>query len=98
MNKEKLLTVLMAPHVSEKTSLVADSGNQVVFKVAVTATKREIKAAVESLFDVKVVAVRVLNVKGKTRRTKNGFGKSSSWKKAYVNLAEGQDIDFMAIG
>ena len=98
MNKEKVLKVLLAPHVSEKASLVSADGNQIVFKVATDATKREIKAAVESLFEVNVLAVRVLNVKGKTRRTKNGVGKCAGWKKAYINLAEGQDIDFMAIG
>ena len=98
MNKERIFQVLLAPHVSEKASVVADAGNQVVFKVATTATKRDIKAAVEHLFEVKVTGVRVINVKGKTRRTKSGLGKCSDWKKAYVNLAAGQDIDFMAIG
>lgn len=98
MNKERIFQVLLAPHVSEKASVVADAGNQVVFKVATTATKRDIKTAVEHLFEVKVTGVRVINVKGKTRRTKSGLGKCSDWKKAYVNLAAGQDIDFMAIG
>ncbi len=98
MNKERIFKVLLGPHVSEKASIVADSGNQVVFKVATCATKRDIKVAVEALFEVQVTNVRVVNVKGKVRRTKNGLGKCSDWKKAYVNLAAGQDIDFMAIG
>jgi large subunit ribosomal protein L23 len=98
MNKERIFKVLLAPHITEKASVVGDAGNQVVFKVAVTATKRDVKAAVEALFEVKVVDVRLLNVKGKTKRTKNGLGKCSDWKKAYVNLAADQDIDFMAIG
>lgn len=98
MNKEQIFRVLLAPHVTEKTSLVGDTGNQVVFKVASGATKREVKAAVETLFEVQVKDVRVMNVKGKTKRNKNGLGKCSDWKKAYVNLAAGQDIDFMAIG
>ncbi len=98
MNKEQIFRVLLAPHVTEKASLVGDAGNQVVFKVASSATKREVKAAVETLFEVQVKDVRVMNVKGKTKRNKNGLGKCSDWKKAYVNLAAGQDIDFMAIG
>ncbi|MBL4782196.1 MAG: 50S ribosomal protein L23 [Porticoccaceae bacterium] len=98
MNKEHIFKVLLAPHVTEKSSMVADAGNQVVFKVATTATKREVKAAVEALFEVQVKDVRVVNVKGKTKRNKTGLGKCSDWKKAYVNLAAGQDIDFMAIG
>ena len=98
MNKERIFKVLLAPHVTEKSSSVADTGNQVVFKVATTATKRDVKAAVEALFEVQVKDVRVVNVKGKTKRNKSGLGKCSDWKKAYVNLAAGQDIDFMAIG
>lgn len=98
MNKERIFTVLLAPHSSEKASIIADAGNQVVFKVATSATKRDIKAAIEALFKVNVTAVRVVNVKGKTRRSKNGIGKCSDWKKAYINLAAGQDIDLMAIG
>ncbi len=68
--------------------------NLVVFKVACDAKKREIKTAVESLFNVVVENVRVAVVKGKTRRTKNGIGKRSDWKKAYIRLADGNDIDF----
>jgi len=96
MNRERIYKVLLGPVVSEKASLAADAGNQVVFKVLPSATKLEIKDAVQALFDVKVEQVRVLNVKGKTRRTRFGIGRRSDWKKAYVRLAQGQDIDFAA--
>ncbi|TQV67313.1 50S ribosomal protein L23 [Exilibacterium tricleocarpae] len=94
MNQERLLKVLLGPVVSEKSATAGDLGNQVVFKVLKDAAKPEIKAAVEKLFSVTVEEVRVLNVKGKTKRTRHGLGKRSDWKKAYVRLAEGQDIDF----
>jgi len=97
MNQERLYQVLLAPHVSEKSSIVADEFSQVVFRVAGDATKIEIKKAVESLFDVQVESVRVANVKGKTKRTRYGLGHRSDWKKAYVSLARGQDIDFATI-
>lgn len=96
MNRERIYKVLLGPVVSEKASLAADADNQVVFKVLPSATKLEIKNAVQALFDVKVEQVRVLNVKGKTRRTRFGIGRRSDWKKAYVRLAQGQDIDFAA--
>jgi large subunit ribosomal protein L23 len=70
------------------------AATQVVFKIANNASKLEVKKAVEQLFEVKVEGVRLVNVKGKTRRTKTGLGQRSDWKKAYVRLAEGQDIDF----
>ena len=92
MSKERILQVLLAPHVSEKASLVADSANQHVFKVLPGANKSEIKQAVEELFEVKVAQVRVMNVKGKTKRFGQRNGKRSDWRKAYVKLAEGQDI------
>lgn len=95
---ESLYQVIVAPHVSEKASLCAEMGNQVVFKVAVNATKPEIKKAIEKLFDVKVEAVQVLNVKGKVKRNRYGDVKKSSWKKAYVTLAEGQEIDLAVAG
>jgi large subunit ribosomal protein L23 len=95
-NQERLLNVIRAPHISEKTAMAGDQDNQYVFKVSVDATKPEIKAAVESVFSVNVEQVRVVNVKGKTRRTRNGLGRRSDWKKAYVSLAEGQQIDFTA--
>jgi len=94
MNKERIFKVLVAPVVSEKASIVADQGNQVVFKVARDANKREVKAAVQQLFGVQVEDVRVVNVKGKIKRTRYGIGRQSDWKKAYVRLAQGQEIDF----
>lgn len=94
MNQERLYKVLLGPVISEKAALAGDAANQVVFKVVSDAAKPEIKAAVEKFFDVKVEDVRVLNVKGKTRRTRHGIGKRSDWKKAYVRLEAGQEIDF----
>ncbi|MDT7524511.1 MULTISPECIES: 50S ribosomal protein L23 [Idiomarinaceae] len=95
MREERLLTVILAPHVSEKSTMTAETANTVVFKVATTATKAQIKAAVEKLFEVEVDSVRTVNVKGKTKRTGMRFGKRSDWKKAYVTLKEGADIDFV---
>jgi large subunit ribosomal protein L23 len=94
MNQERLYKVLLGPVVSEKSASAAEAANQVVFKVLPSADKAEIKAAVEKMFDVKVQNVRVLNVKGKTKRTRHGIGVRSDWKKAYVRLEQGQDIDF----
>ena len=95
MREERLLTVILAPHVSEKSTTSAETANTVVFKVAKDATKPQIKAAVEKLFEVEVDSVRTVNVKGKTKRTGARFGKRSDWKKAYVTLKEGADIDFV---
>lgn len=97
MNQERLYKVLVGPVISEKASIAAESANQVVFKVAKDADKREIKKAVESLFKVTVENVRVLNQKGKTKRTRYGLGKQGDVKKAYVRLAEGQDINFESL-
>lgn len=97
MNNERLLKVLLQPVITEKTAGLGESSNQVVFKVLPSAEKREIKAAVEKLFGVEVQCVRVVNAKGKTRRTRTGLGKCSDWKKAYVRLAPGQDIDFTTV-
>jgi len=97
MNQERLFKVLLGPQVTEKAALAAESANTVVFKVATDSTKLEVKAAIEKFFDVKVENVRILNVKGKTKRTRHGLGKRNDWKKAYVRLVEGQDIDFTAI-
>jgi large subunit ribosomal protein L23 len=94
MNQERLFKVLLGPHITEKAASATGSATQVAFKVATDASKLEVKKAVEKLFEVKVEGVRVINVKGKTRRTRTGMGKRSDWKKAYVRLAEGQDIDF----
>ena len=95
MREERLLQVLVAPHVSEKSTTAAETNNTVVFKVATNATKAEIKAAVEKLLEVQVKGVRTVNVKGKTKRTGMRVGKRSDWKKAYVTLQEGSDIDFV---
>jgi large subunit ribosomal protein L23 len=94
MNQERIYKVLVGPHISEKATIVADNGDQVVFRVVADATKSEIKRAVEQLFEVKVAAVRVLNTKGKTKRTRFGMGRRNNMRKAYVRLAAGQDIDF----
>jgi large subunit ribosomal protein L23 len=94
MNPERIYKVLLGPHISEKAAVSAEAGNQVVFKVAVDATKLEVKKAVEKLFGVKVVNVQTLNVKGKVKQNKFGVVKKPSWKKAYVRLEQGQDIDF----
>ena len=95
MNQERLLDVIKAPHVSEKSTIIAERDNQIVLKVATDATKREIKSAVELLFEVEVDSVRVVNMKGKTKRHGLAVGKRANWKKAYVSLKEGQDIDFL---
>ena len=94
MNQERLLQVLLAPQVSEKATDVADKNNQVIFKVAADATKPEIKAAVELLFKVEVDAVQVLNVKGKGKRRGSIQGRRKGWKKAFVCLKAGQEIQF----
>lgn len=98
MNEERLLKVLLAPHVSEKSTMATEANNTVVFKVVKDANKAEIKAAVEKLFEVEVNNVRTVNCKGKTKRHGQSFGKRSDWKKAYVVLKEGQDIDFVGAG
>jgi len=95
MNEERLMTILEAPHVSEKATIVADRHNQYVFRVAKDATKGEIKSAVEKMFEVEVEQVRVLNVKGKRKqRFGAGNGRRPDWKKAYVSLKAGAEIDF----
>jgi len=95
-NQERLLQVLLAPTVSEKSTFVGDKNNQVVFRVVDDATKPEIKAAVERLFKVKVKSVQVSNVKGKEKRTGRVIGRRRNWKKAYVCLVQGQEINFQA--
>ncbi len=95
MSQERLMNVLLGPHVSEKSSLVGDSHNQVVFKVVTDASKIEIRQAVELMFEVDVESVQVANVKGKTKRTHRGVGRRKNWKKAYIRLKEGQDINFV---
>ena len=95
MTEERLLKILLAPHVSEKATRVAERHNQIVFKVARDAAKPEIKDAVELLFKVKVKGVTVVNVKGKRKRFGAIQGRRSDWKKAYVSLETGHEIDFM---
>ena len=94
MNPERIYTVLLGPHISEKAAIGADEANQFVFKVAVDANKLEIKKAVEKLFNVKVSNIQVIKSKGKVKRNRYGFAKRPDTKKAYVRLAEGHDIDF----
>lgn len=96
MNKERLMKVLLAPLVSEKSAMAADSGRQFTFKVATDATKPEIAAAVELMFEVDVEKVQTINVNGKRKRFGQINGKRKDWKKAMVKLKEGQDIDFAA--
>jgi len=94
MNQERMHQILVSPHVSEKASLLADEVNQHVFKVMSTATKSEVKQAVEGMFKVKVDKVRILNVKGKSKRFGGRIGKRSDLRKAYVTLMPDNDIDF----
>lgn len=93
-SQERLMQVLLAPQISEKATMIAEKNNQVVFIVAPDATKPEIKAAVELLFKVKVGAVQVANAKGKAKRFGRTMGRRSDVRKAYVSLAEGQEINF----
>ena len=95
MNNERLSKILISPVVSEKSTRVADQSKQMVFKVVPDASKPEIRKAVEKMFDVTVTGVRVSTVKGKIKRFGQTVGRRSDWKKAYVTLAEGSDIDFV---
>ena len=95
ISEERLLKVLRGPHISEKATMTAEGNNTIVFKVAITATKKEIKAAVEKLFEVEVKSVNTLITKGKTKRQGARQGRRSDVKKAYVILKEGQDLDFV---
>lgn len=95
MNIDRIHTLIIAPVISEKSTRVAEKANQAVFKVLRDASKLEVKTAVETLFSVKVEEVNTLNVKGKTKRFGNFEGKRSDYKKAYVTLAPGQEIDFL---
>lgn len=92
---ERLMQILMAPQISEKATRVAEKQNQVIFRVASDATKPEIKAAVELLFKVEVESVQVSNVKGKVKRFKQRPGVRKGWKKAFVGLKEGQELNFV---
>jgi len=95
-SQERLMKVLLAPQISEKATLVGDNNNQVIFRVVTDATKPEIKAAVELMFKVSVNSVQVTCVKGKVKRMGRFEGRRNDWKKAYVCLAEGQEINFAA--
>ncbi len=95
MNQERLMQVLLAPQVSEKATYVADKNEQVIFRVVPDATKPEVKAAVELLFKVAVESVQISNVKGKQKRFGRYMGSRKNWKKAYVCLKPGQEINFV---
>lgn len=97
MNRERMYRILEAPHFSEKASGLGDRTNQYTFRVASDATKAEIRDAVEGVFDVKVRDVTTLNVKGKVKRRVRGVVKGKGWKKAYVRLHDGHDIDFSSL-
>jgi large subunit ribosomal protein L23 len=94
-HRERLLQVLLGPHVSEKATALAEAGNQVVFRVRGDATKTDIRQAVELLFEVKVERVNVVRIPAKQKRFGQRAGTRQGWKKAYVRLAAGQDINFM---
>ena len=96
MNREQLMSVLIAPHVTEKTSLAMQNHNQYTFRVRRDATKTDIRKAIELMFDVKVAGVQVVNEPGKLRRFGRTSGRTQDWKKAYVSLAAGQTIDYEA--
>ena len=95
-NEERLLNILLAPQISEKATYVAEKNEQVIFRVVSDATKPEVKAAVEKLFNVTVDSVQISNVKGKQKRFGRNIGRRQDWKKAYVCLAAGQEINFAA--
>ncbi len=93
--QERLMTIIIGPHISEKTTIVAEEQNQIAFKVRVDANKQEIKEAIEHLFVVKVDNVTTLNYQGKKKGRGNMVGKRVNWKKAYITLAIGSQIDFL---
>jgi large subunit ribosomal protein L23 len=95
-NQERLMTVLLAPVISEKGTHIADKFEQVIFRVAQDATKPEVKAAVELMFKVEVESVQISNVRGKQKRFGQFMGRRRNWKKAYVCLKPGQEINFAA--
>ena len=95
MNQERLMQVLLAPQISEKATFIAEKNEQVVFRVVSTATKPEVKAAVELLFKVEVTTVQISNVKGKKKKFGRFMGARKGWKKAYVGLKDGHVIDFV---
>jgi large subunit ribosomal protein L23 len=94
--QDRLLQVILAPQITEKATYIADKHQQIAFRVRTDATKLEIKAAVELVFKVEVEKVATINVEGKTKRAGKGMGKRKDWKKAYVSLKPGQEINFAA--
>jgi len=96
VNREQLMSVLIAPHVTEKTSLAMQNHNQYTFRVRRDASKTDIRKAIELMFDVKVTGVQVVNEPGKARRFGRTAGRTQDWKKAYVSLSSGQTIDYEA--
>ena len=94
MNHQRLMQVLLAPQISEKATFVAEKNEQVIFRVVSNATKPEVKAAVELLFKVSVASVQILVVKGKKKRSGRVAGQRKGWKKAFVSLKPGQEINF----
>ena len=97
MNQQRLMKVILAPVVSEKSNLLAEKRNQMTFKVLPDATKAEVKAAVELLFGVEVASVTTVTTKGKVKRFGRTLGRRSDVKKAYVNLAAGQELDLESV-
>ena len=98
MNPERMYQIIKRPHISEKSALLGDAANQAVFQVATDASKGEIKQAVEQLFNVKVADVRTVNMKGKSKRMGMRRGRRADWKKAYVSLEQGHEIDLASLG
>jgi len=95
MSNERLYKVLLSPRMTEKSTRLSESSNQYVFKVTTDSNKKEIKDAVEQLFEVTVESVRIVRVKGKSKTFKLRAGKRNDWKKAYVRVQRGQVIDFL---
>ena len=96
MYQERLMNILAAPCISEKSTMIADKANQFAFRVNRNARKNDIKKAVETMFNVEVISVNVLNMKGKKKAAKRGIlGKRPDWKKAYVRLKSGYDINYV---
>ncbi len=94
MNKERMYNIILGAHISEKATVIAEESNQITFKVSKDATRPEIKEAIETIYGVNVTGVSVMNVKGKVKRNVRGTSRKPGWKKAYVRLENGQDIDF----
>jgi large subunit ribosomal protein L23 len=93
-NTDKSLQTVLAPQITEKATMIADKNNQIAFKVTKDATKSEVKMAIETMFKVEVNSVNIMNINGKIKRSRTGMGKRNDWKKAYVCLKPGQEINF----